>query len=104
MQNLQLAKRRENRKKSLRNEHDSSGLHLHQRFRLYIDASAFLVRRNILFEKSFIHKKGAAVQCIRLALLNKAITSDVKKLRRSYLAMQLFAAGYGRRYLLKNKH
>ncbi len=28
---------------------------------------------------------------------NKAINSDVKKLRRSFLAMHLFASGYGGR-------
>ena len=28
---------------------------------------------------------------------NNAINSDAKKLRRSYLAMQLFGSGYGRR-------
>ena len=34
---------------------------------------------------------------------NNAINSDVKKLRRSFLAMQLFAAGYGWRYGEKMK-
>lgn len=31
---------------------------------------------------------------------NNAINSDVKKLRRSLLAMQLFDSGYGWRYVL----
>ena len=32
---------------------------------------------------------------------NNAINSDVKKLRRSYLALHLFASGYGWRYAIK---
>ncbi len=35
---------------------------------------------------------------------NKAINSDVKKLRRSYLALQLFASGYGWRYIAGSSH
>ena len=35
---------------------------------------------------------------------NNAINSDVKKLRRSFLPMQLFASGYGWRYVLRAAH
>jgi len=35
---------------------------------------------------------------------NNAINSDAKKLRRSFLAMQLFAAGYGWRYEYKEEN
>ncbi|RLA45330.1 MAG: hypothetical protein DRR42_19500 [Gammaproteobacteria bacterium] len=39
----------------------------------------------------------------KISAANKAINADVKKLRRSYLAMQLFAPGYGRRYIYMPK-